>query len=372
MLLQKLGDVSSSLKLPTNKTESWKYTSLRALDLAAAKLQTGALANALAASFALSAAPQAPLANTRQDVVWQSKTSGVFAELAAAAAAFTHALSGQQYFFLSPEQSNSIVQQSHLFTLSAGAHATLIWQHTGQSENTFSNFLTQISLGEDSELTLIRLQSAANSASLIERSEISVAAGAKVRIIDINFGALLARHELHITLEGAAAHAEVVSLSVINMRQHCDTQLVLNHNAANTTSNTRVKAVADARGRSVFNGRIYVAKGSDGTDAQLKTNNLLLSDAAEIDTKPELEIHAEDVKCSHGATIGQLDDNALFYMRSRGIEPSQARQILTVAFCLELLDAIPEPELRTKIVALLTEKLPGAALNPSTIDRARI
>ncbi len=362
MLLQKLGDVSAALKLPTNKTESWKYTSLRALDLAAAKQQGGTLANALAASFAFSAAPQAPLPNGRQDALRQSKTPGVFAELAANAACFTHALNGQQYFFLCPEQSSSIVQQSHLFTLAAGVNATLIWQHTGLSENTFSNFLTQISLSESAELTLIRLQSAASSANLIERSEISVAAGAKVRVIDINFGALLARHELHITLDGAAAHAEVVSLSVLNGRQHCDTQLVLNHNVANTTSNTRVKAVADARGRSVFNGRIYVAKGADGTDAQLKTNNLLLSDAAEIDTKPELEIHAEDVKCSHGATIGQLDDNALFYLRSRGIDPTQARQILTVAFCSELLEAIPDQELRAKIIALLTAKLPAAAL----------
>ena len=362
MLLQKLGDASAALKLPTNKTESWKYTSLRALDLAAAKLETGALANALDESFVLSNALKAPLPNGQQDDSRLCKTSGVFAELAAAAATFTLELSDQQYFFLSPERSNSIVQQSHSFALPTGAHATLLWHHTGASENTFSNFLTQISLAESAELTLIRLQLAANSASLLERTEITLAAGAKLHVIDINFGAQLARHELQIALNGAAAHAEVASLSVLHTRQHCDTQLVLNHNAANTSSSTRVKAVADARSRAVFNGRIYVAKGSDGTDAQLKTNNLLLSDAAEIDTKPELEIHAEDVKCSHGATIGQLDDNALFYLRSRGIDASQARQILTVAFCQELLEAIPNTELRAKLINTLTTKLPGAAL----------
>ena len=98
----------------------------------------------------------------------------------------------------------------------------------------------------------------------------------------------------------------------------------------------------------------------------MKTNNLLLSDAAEIDTKPELEIHAEDVKCSHGATIGQLDDNALFYLRSRGIDAIQARQILTVAFCQELLEAIPDSDLRAKLIALLTAKLPTATANTAT------
>ena len=361
MLLQMLGDVSAALKLPTNKTESWKYTSLRALDLAATKMQVGSLLNELDADFALSAAPQTPASNARPHNMRQVLAPGVFAELAAAADAFTQALNGQQYFFLGPNQAHAIVQQPHVLTLAAEARATLLWHHTGQCENTFSNFLTQIALAEHSELTLIRMQLAAASASLIERTEITVAAGATVRIIDINFGATLARHELHIALNGAAARAEVTSLSVLNGRQHCDTQLVLNHNAANTTSSTRVKAVADDRSRSVFNGRIYVAKGADGTDAQLKTNNLLLSDVAEIDTKPELEIHAEDVKCSHGATIGQLDENALFYLRSRGIDAAQARQILTVAFCQELLDAIPDHELRAKLIALLTAKLPGAA-----------
>lgn len=363
MLLQMLGHDSALLQLPNNKTESWKYTSLRALDKAVANFQAGALANELAAEFALGAAPTAPLPNSGVSQA-NCKTPGVFAELAAAAPVFAHSLGAQQYFYLAPGASNTIVQQSHVFAVPADAHATLLWHHTGAHENTFSNFLTQISLAQNSNLTLIRMQLAANSASLIERTEIALAAGAKLQVFDINLGAQLTRHELHINIDGEAAHADVVSLSVLNARQHCDTQLVLNHNAANATSNTRVKAVADARSRSVFNGRIYVAKGSDGTDAQLKTNNLLLSDSAEIDTKPELEIHAEDVKCSHGATIGQLDENALFYLRSRGIDATLARQILTVAFCQELLEAIPDTELRAKLIALLTTKLPAAvALN---------
>ena len=366
MLLQKLGDASNTLQLPTSKTESWKYTSLRALDKAAAKLQASALAHELDSNFALSTQPEAPLPNGGGAL----KTSGVFAELAATAAVFTHALSAQQYFYLCPKLANGIVQQAHRFTLAASARATLLWHHTGTLENTFSNFLTQITLAENAELTLIRMQLAAGSANLIERTEISAAAGAKINVVDINFGAQLSRHELHITLSGAEAHAQVVNLSVLNARQHCDTQLVLNHSAANTTSNTRVKAVADARARSVFNGRIYVAKGSDGTDAQLKTNNLLLSDAAEIDTKPELEIHAEDVKCSHGATIGQLDENALFYLRSRGIDATQARQILTVAFCQELLEAISDLALRAKLIALLTAKLPATNADSAVKESA--
>jgi FeS assembly protein SufD len=353
MLLQKLG-ADTGLALPTSKTESWKYTPLRALDVAAAKLQPGALSAAPNTAQWLSETAQVPLPNGAQ----AQKASGTFAQLAARTLGFAMPLDGAHYFCLSPNAPHALVQQSHDFNLYAGCTATLLWHHCGEFESSFANYLTQITLGENAQLDLIRVQQASLSASLIERTEISLAAGAKVRVIDINFGAQLARHELHIALDGAAAHAEVLSLSALQGRQHCDTQLVLNHRMPNTSSLTRVKAVADARARSVFNGRIYVAKGADGTDAQLRTNNLLLSDMAEIDAKPELEIHAEDVKCSHGATVGQLDENALFYLRTRGIDAVQARQILTVAFCQELLDAITDVALRAKLVQILQTKLP--------------
>ncbi len=361
MLLQKLG-AGDAVKLPTSKTESWKYTPLRALDAAATQLSPGTLALEINETHALAGAAQVPVPNGAQI----DDSTGVFAQLAARAPGFGARLDAASYFCLSPNAAHALVQQSHVFKVAPDCTAHLIWHHCGESEASFANYLTQIKLGENARLTLIRVQQTSMSASLIERTEITLAAGANVQVIDINFGAQLARHELHVSLAGSTAHAEVLSLSVLGGRQHCDTQLVLNHLVPNTSSVTRVKAVADARSRSVFNGRIYVAKGADGTDAQLRTNNLLLSEAAEIDAKPELEIHAEDVKCSHGATVGQLDDNALFYLRTRGIDAAQARQILTVAFCQELLDVISDVALRAKLVQILRTKLPTEVLPADT------
>ena len=124
-------------------------------------------------------------------------------------------------------------------------------------------------------------------------------------------------------------------------RQHVDTQLAIRHQALNTTSDSLWRGVANDRARGVFRGAILVAPGADGSDASLSNKNLLLSPSAEIDTKPELEIHADEVKAAHGATVGQLDERALFYLRSRGIPLAEARALLTAAFCRAVLDDLP-------------------------------
>jgi Fe-S cluster assembly protein SufD len=360
-LLEKLG-AGARAPLPNQKSEAWKYTSLRALDANSKALTAAALATDFSALERLAETALVPLAqpcetNGMHDLA--SSQRSIFAELAAQSAKFSTLLAGTNYFVLAPDQAGALVQQQHGLQLAAAQKSTLIWHHAGAFEGSFANYLTQISVPENAELTLIRVQNCAATASVLERSEITLAQGASVKVVDINFGAQWARHELQITLAGENASAEMILLSTLNGRQHIDTQLELRHEVANTRSVTRFKSVANQRARAVFNGRIFVAVGADGTDAQLKTNNLLLSDAAEIDVKPELEIHAEEVSCSHGATIGQLDDNALFYLRARGIAAEQARQMLTVAFCQELLDRIDDSELRDKLSAMLSARLPS-------------
>jgi Fe-S cluster assembly protein SufD len=141
-------------------------------------------------------------------------------------------------------------------------------------------------------------------------------------------------------------------------RQHADTQLQVEHAARDTVSELTWRGVADARGRGVFNGTIVVQPGADGADAQLSNKNLLLSPHAEIDTKPVLEIHADEVKAAHGATVGQLDERALFYLRSRGVPAGQARTLLTFAFCRTALDGIANTALREHLAQRLVEHLP--------------
>lgn len=357
-LLARLGAAAGS-KL---KPESWRYTSLRALDAQAPQLQASHLqaAEALAGMMLNFATPLAPIALNNAERTQNAQRS-VFAELAAQSALFSHPLTGSHYFILAPASDLGLVQQQHQLHVPEGAAATLFWHHAGAASNSFSNYLTQIQLAKDASLTVIRLQAAHTTAALIERTEITLAENAQLNFLDFNVGGKLARHELQVRLEGAAARSEIALLSVLDAQQLIDTQLEVQHLHANCRSQTQVKAVASGRARSVFVGRIYVAPGADGTDAQLRTNNLLLSEWAEIDAKPELEIHAEEVSCSHGATVGQLDEHALFYLSTRGIPREDAKQILTQAFCQSLIDQLEVPELAAQLTALLVNKLPTFA-----------
>jgi Fe-S cluster assembly protein SufD len=141
-------------------------------------------------------------------------------------------------------------------------------------------------------------------------------------------------------------------------RQHADTHLEVRHDARDTVSDVLWRGVADQRARGVFHGAITVAAGADGADANLSNKNLLLSPHAEIDTQPVLEIYADEVKAAHGATVGQLDERAMFYLRSRGIPPETARQLLIAAFCGAALREMPFAGLREHLDAMLASRLP--------------
>jgi len=144
-------------------------------------------------------------------------------------------------------------------------------------------------------------------------------------------------------------------------RQHIDVQLDVRHAARDTASDVLWRGVADQRGRGILRGAITVAAGADGADAQLQTKNLLLSPHAEIDAQPVLEIHADEVKAAHGAAVGQLDERALFYLRSRGVPRLQARNLLIAGFCREALRDVADCGIAQDIDALLAAHLPQAA-----------
>ncbi|HET7843168.1 MAG TPA: SufD family Fe-S cluster assembly protein [Xanthomonadales bacterium] len=225
----------------------------------------------------------------------------------------------------------------HVLVLEARAQATVVLHHAGGSPAaSLDNVVVQAVLGEGAALTIVRLQEAGAGAVLLERCEAELGPDATLRTWDLELGAAIARRG----------------------RQQAETHLDIAHVARDTTSQTLWRGIADARARGVFVGGIVVAPGADGADAQLSTRNLLLSPHAEIDAKPALEIHADEVKAAHGATVGQLDERALFYLRSRGLPLDAARSLLTFAFCREVLDGIDAP-LASALAERLALHLPG-------------
>jgi Fe-S cluster assembly protein SufD len=169
----------------------------------------------------------------------------------------------------------------------------------------------------------------------------------------VMLGASVARHEIRVLLEGVEAEVSLDGIYLPQGEQVHDNTIFVDHLATNCTSHQLYKGVLDARGHGVFNGHIMVRHGADGTDANQKNKNLLLSDRAQVDTRPRLEIYTDDVKCTHGAAVGQMDDEALLYLRTRGIPLEAARGLLVYAFVQEMVDRIELEPLRMQLETLV-------------------
>lgn len=245
-----------------------------------------------------------------------------------------------------------------MIELGDGASLRVVEHHVGtDGAAQLGNVVVQASVGVGARLDLVQIQDAAADATLIRRSEIALADAAVLSSHGLELGARLTRHDLDVDLRGRGARLVSRGVFVLRARQHCDTHLDIRHDARDTTSDIVWRGVADERARGVFHGAITVAPGADGADANLSNKNLLLSPHAEIDTQPVLEIHADEVKAAHGATVGQLDESALFYLRSRGLPPAAARHLLIAAFCAAALADVPA-RLREHLEAMLAARLP--------------
>ncbi|WP_312710652.1 Fe-S cluster assembly protein SufD [Stenotrophomonas sp.] len=231
----------------------------------------------------------------------------------------------------------------HLIELRAGASLGVIEHHLHVGDVAhLGNTLVHVHLAQDSVLAHARVQADGVRATALLRTDAVLARNAQYRRIDLELGAALSRHELNVRLEGDNAQLTANGVLLGNGRRHVDTRLGIDHIARDTASEMLWRGVAANRSRVVFHGGIHIREGADGTDANLSNKNLLLSADAEIDTQPTLVIDADEVKAAHGATVGQLDANALFYLRSRGLPADQAQQLLSAAFChepLKVLDA---------------------------------
>jgi Fe-S cluster assembly protein SufD len=250
----------------------------------------------------------------------------------------------------------------HLVVLERNAEAQVVETYVGtEGAGYLTAAVTEISLGENAGLEHYKLQAETDKGYHFGGIYAEQARSARLRQHHSAFGGLLARTEIRSEL-GQGAECELDGLFLASGRRHLDTHTRVRHAAPNATTRETYRGIASERGRGVFSGRIVVEKGAQKTDAEMSSRNLLLSDSAEIDSKPQLEIHADDVKCAHGVTVGQLDPNAVFYLESRGVDETSARNMLTFAFANELVGKIRLDSLRQQVQAALLAALPQTDL----------
>ena len=242
----------------------------------------------------------------------------------------------------------------------AGSRIAVVEHFIGLDDTVYlDNVVTEIEIAEGAAVEHYKVQQASAGAYHIAALEAKLAAGASFHSWAASLGARLSRHDIDVTLDHEHARCSLDGLYVAKGRQHVDFHTNVEHVAPRCESHEYYKGIAGGRGRGVFNGRVHVHPNAQKTEAHQTNRNLLLTRNAEIDTKPQLEIHADDVKCSHGATIGQLDEQMLFYLRSRGIPESAARGMLTYGFARDVVDRIGRPGLRESIGAAVLRRLPG-------------
>lgn len=258
----------------------------------------------------------------------------------------------------------------NLIVLEAGATATVVEHYAGIGDGAyFTNALTEIQLGEGAELEHARLQDEPAAARHFSNVYLRQARASRYRGFNLSLGALWSRTEFHNSMQAEQAQFSLDGLYVAGDGQLTDMHLDVDHAVPDCASRERFKGILLGRGRAVFDGRILVRVDAQKTDAHLSNDNLLLSRDAEIDTKPQLEIYADDVKCSHGTTVGQLEPSQLFYLRARGIDAATARRMLCLGFAMELLESCPIEGLRTRVERRLTERLAVADTTTESTER---
>lgn len=240
-----------------------------------------------------------------------------------------------------------------------GASATILETYSGSDAAHVSNHGTYLALGKGASVFHVTVNLAGRKATHFATSEYHLAEGARLRTLVIQAGAGLSRTQLFPTFAGSGAHADLTGLNLVDDGQHADITLDASHSVPHTSSKPLFKSVARGRSKAVFQGRLVVARDAQKTDAKLMSQGLMLSEGAEILSKPELEIYADDVVCGHGSTCGAIDEEALFYLVSRGISRADAETMLVRAFLAELLDPIEDEALHEALEAVIEGWLAG-------------
>jgi Fe-S cluster assembly protein SufD len=240
-----------------------------------------------------------------------------------------------------------------------GASATIVETFSGSDAAHVGNHATYIALGKNARVTHVTVDLSARAVTHFATNEYHLADNARLRTLVIHAGAGLSRTQLFPRYEGAGAHGDITGLNMVSDGQHGDITMEASHAVPHTTSQPLFKSIARGRGKAVVQGKLVVARDAQKTDAKFMHQGLMLSDEAEILSKPELEIYADDVVCGHGSTCGQLDDDHLFYLTSRGIPKEEAETMLVRAFLAELIDPIEDPALNEALTGVIDGWLAG-------------
>lgn len=244
----------------------------------------------------------------------------------------------------------------------AGSKATIVETYSSPAKS-FTNAAVQIIVGPEANLTHYRVQKESAHAFNYGVTEVGLGRGSVYNATSINLGAALSRHDIEVKFTAEGGEAWVDGLYMLNGSQHHDTHSIIDHTVPNCTSHQNYRGVLNDHSRGVFNGKVFVRENASGTDAQQSNKNLLLSNEARVDTKPQLEIFNDDVKCSHGATVGQLEEEELFYLLTRGLPETLARNLLTYGFAEQIINKIDigsiKKELDAAVLNRLNTKLEG-------------
>lgn len=318
---------------PTVRHEDWKYTN------------AGKLANENWSVQVIS--PEAPILDERFENLLNkfNRERNGFTALNAAFAEIvcitipkeTSVVEPITFEFSAPD--GTAIFPHILVIADAGSKATIVESYAGEAKN-FTNAAIQIVVEDNANLTHYRVQKESEEAFHVGTTEVSLGRGSLYNSTNINIGSQFSRHDIDLKFTAEGGEAFVDGLYMLEASQHSDTHSIIDHTVPNCVSHQNYKGVLNDKSRGVFNGKVFVRENASGTDAKQSNKNLLLSNDARVDTKPQLEIFNDDVKCAHGATVGQLELEELFYLLTRGLPETLARNLLTYGFAEEIINKI--------------------------------
>lgn len=377
--------------LPTVRNEDWKYTDLgSAIDISnrwlaagATTVSTDSLGVSIEAIMNSIDANWLVIANGLIDTTHFAATTGIEVErfsesaapfvmdrpLADLNAALLHdglrieinAATEKPLGILVIDESNSgaaVSQASVEITVGPGCDAEIVeYQSSAGNGDHYGNSVVALKIGQAALASYVRIQDRHISHVQTGRLSVSMDKDSRLKMMSYDLGGRLVRNDIDIELGEPGSDAVFDGLYLVGDGQHIDNHTRVDHRVGPASSSQEYRGILNGRCRSVWNGKAIVHRGADGTDANQANHNLLLSENAEIDAKPELEIYADDVKCSHGTTVGQLDDSALYYLRTRGLDKGQAIQLLTHAFAADLVARAPVAAASNAIESLVEARL---------------
>ncbi|NHN25507.1 Fe-S cluster assembly protein SufD [Flavobacterium jejuense] len=261
-------------------------------------------------------------------------------------------------YFSTGTEAALMVQPRNLIIVGENAHVQIIERHQSLNSNpVLTNSVTEIFAQKRANVDYYKIQNDVQTANLIDNTYIAQKQESRVAVHTFSFGGNITRNNLNFYHQGERIDSTLKGITIIGDKQHVDHFTLVHHAQPNCESHQNYKGIFGDSSTGVFNGKIYVEKEAQKTDAFQQNNNILVSEKATINAKPQLEIFADDVKCSHGCTIGQLDETAMFYMQQRGIPKKEARALLMYAFSNEVIQSIKIPELKQRITKIIANKL---------------